>query len=459
MTKSIPHRYPANKVNITAAVASLLIVLLSTAHAQERALSLRDCIAMALGESSKLEASRLDLLAAGESVRAARASLWPNLAGSATSELFEGERTGKFGIVNANDTFGAGVQANNQIGATGIEILGLKLTYPLFRDGSIFGLNDAPAVESAKAQREALDWTKNLTREDVVFRITQAFIATVSAQNRGEPIDRRVALLEQSLGITKEQQGKGLLLPIDVSVINEQLNGARALAKVIHEQSVAGSLELSRLLGMHSTSHLHLVGTLPSPPEPPSASLLLGNALTQHPSLAVQRATIEKAKQDYRLERFRLYPNVTLHGSALYVTDFSNDAHEYAAGITVGVPIFDFGAQLATVRARKDTYAAEQARLGAVGDDVANQILTTYESIYALSESSLTLQGEIGKLDRDLRVTQSQQQQGIAQPLASIDTELQLVGKRDELAVIQARRLLLYASLQKATGGAWKWLP
>jgi outer membrane protein TolC len=459
MTKFTPHRFLANKANFTSAIAAfLLLALLGNVYGEDRALSLRDCIAIALGESSKLEASSLDLLAAGQSIYAARASLWPNLTGSATSEIFEGERTGKFGLVTSN-TFGAGVQANQQIGATGIELLGLKLTYPVFRDGSIFGLNDAPAVESAKAQRQVLEWTRNLTREEVIYRITQAFIATVSARNRAEPIDRRVALLEQSLGITKEQQGKGLILPIDVSVINEQLSGARTLAKVIREQSVAGSLELSRLLGMHSSTRLRLVTELPSPPEPPSASLLLGNALMQHPSLAVQRATIEKAKQDYRLERFRLYPDVTLHGSALYVTDFSNDAHEYAAGITVGVPIFDFGAQLATVRARKDTYAAEQARLGSVGDDVANQILTTYESIYALSENILTLQGEIGKLDRDLRVTQSQQQQGIAQPLASIDVELQLVGKRDELAVIQTRRLLLYASLQRATGGAWKWLP
>jgi multidrug efflux system outer membrane protein len=460
MTKSILHPAPLSKVKAAATAATLLFALMPALRAQSHALTLRECVAMALGESSKLEANRLDLLAAGENVRAARASLWPTLTGTADSEIFEGESTGKFGIVSsATDLGGNSVQTNNSLGATGIEVLGLKLTYPLFRDGSIFGLNDAPAVESFKARREALEWTKNLTREEVIYRIAQAFVATVSAENRGEPIDRRVELLERSLGIAKEQQGKGLLLPVDVSVANEQLNGARALAKVIHEQSVAGSLGLTRLLGMHSSAHIRLVTTLPTPPEPPSASLLLGNALTQHPSLGVQRANISKAKQDYRLERFRLYPSVTLHGGAAYVTDFSNDAHEYTAGIAVGVPIFDFGAQLATVRARRDTYAAEQARLNAVGDDVANEVLNAYEQIYALSESILTLQSDIGKLDRDLRVTQSQQQQGIAQPLASIDAELQVVGKRDELAVAEARRLLLYAGLQRATGGTWKWLP
>jgi len=40
-----------------------------------------------------------------------------------------------------------------------------------------------------------------------------------------------------------------------------------------------------------------------------------------------------------------------------------------------------------------------------------------------------------------------------------LPVELQLVGKRDELEIVQARRLLLYAKLQEAMGGTWKWLP
>lgn len=457
MTKSTPHRVQLLRASFVATAAAL--ILTPSLPAQTRTLTLRDCIATALGESSKLDASRLDLLAAGEEIRAARAQLLPVLTGTTSAEIFSGESTSKFGIVTTSNPFGGGLSSNRrEVGAAGIAIFGVKLDYPLFKEGSIFGLNDAPAVERTKAQRDALEWTTHLSREEVIYRITQAYVSTVSAQQRVQPIERRVSLLEQSLGITKEQQGKGLLLPIDVSVINEELSGARALSRVIHEQSIAGSLELTRLLGMQSSTHIRLDG-LPTPPDPPSASLLLGSALAQHPQLSVQRANIAKAKQDWRLERFRLYPSVILHGSGLDVTDFSQDAHDIVGSVTVSFPIFDFGAQRATVRARKDTYAAEQARLGSAADDVANQIVSAYESLYALSENILTLQGEIGKLDRDVRVAQSQQQQGIAQPLASIDAELQLVGKRDELAVIQARRLLLYAGLQRATGGTWKWLP
>lgn len=429
-----------------------------TSRAQDHPLTLQECIGIALGESSKLDASRFDLLAAGEQIRAARATLWPSLTGSATGEAFSGQQTGKFGIVTTTSPSGGGVNSNSEVGLAGLGIFGLKLDYPVFKDGSIFGLNDAPAVSAKRAQRAALAWTGHLTREEVIYRITQAFVAVVSAQNRVKPIERRVTLLEQSAGIMEEQQKKGLLLPIDVGVVREQLNGAHSLSAVIHQQAVAGSLELTRLLGLGSSSSIRLVSTLPELPEPPNAAQLLGASLASHPALQVQRANIDKAKQDYRLERFRLYPSVDLHGSALYVTDFDSDAHVFIGGVTVQVPIFDFGAQRATVRARKDTYSAEQARLGSAADDVANEVVRIYEQIYALSEKILTLQGEIGKLDRDLRVATSQQQQGIAEPLTTIDADLQLVGKRDELEVVRAQRLLLYASLQKATGGTWKWL-
>lgn len=468
MTKSIPHRNLTLQNSLVASLAALLLILplrlsaqkISTHNPQlpRHPLALQDCIAIALGESSKLEASRFDLLAAGEEIRAARASLWPNLTGSATGEAFSGRSAGAFALVSTSAT-GEGVNARKQVNLAGIGIFGLKLDYPIFKDGSIFGLNDAPTVEVKRAQRDALAWTTHLTREEVVYRITQAFVATVSAQNRVQPIEHRVDLLQRSLGITKEQQQNGLLLPIDVKVVSEQLSGAQSLSKAIHEQAVAGSLNLNQLLGLPPSSHVHLVNMLPEPPEPPSAAQLLGRLLTLHPSLQVQRANIEKAKQDYRLERFRLYPSVDLHGSVLDVSDFQNDAHDLVGGITVNIPIFDFGTQRDTVRARKDTYSAEQARLGAVADDLASEVVGIYQEIYDLSQNILRLQGEIGKLDRDVRVAQSQQQQGITPPLTAIDVELQLVSKRDELDVVRTRRLLLYANLQKAMGGTWKWIP
>jgi outer membrane protein TolC len=452
--------------NLGATLATLLFILPLGSQAGEtsessysrysRPLTVHDCIAIALGESPAVKASRYDVLTAAQEVRAAQGLVLPQFTGSAGYQLFEGSRVGKFSIVNLD----TGTSLNT-VGLSGVELYSAQLRYPLFKDGSILGLNNAPAIAERKAKKQALAWTVNLTREEVIFRITDEFILTVSARNRAGLGKRRVELLEQSVAITEEQEKQGLKLPIDLKVVKEQLSGAQTLAKLLRQQAVAGSLELSRSLGLHSTSDLALSSTLPDPPDPPpTAEQLLGGALARHPSIQVQRATIERAKQNYRLERFRLYPSVSLTGSAIYIDDFSSaNGSIYSGGITVSVPIFDFGAQLATARSKLMTYKAEEARLFSVADDVTYEVLKAYEAIYALSHNILELQDEISRAERDVQVIKSQQQQGIAPPLTAIERELRLIAKQDQLEGISARRLTLYAFLQKAAGGSWKWIP
>ncbi len=424
-----------------------------------------DCIALALDESPLLEASRLDVASATESARAARSRALPELTGTASAQIFSGSPTSRFSIVNS-DT-GVVIPRNpdnprggdRSVSGAAVEIFSAQLAYPLFRDGSILGLNTAPAEASQLARRRNLAWTTRLRREDVINRITDAYITTVSAENRAGYAERRVKLLREQVNITEEQQKQGLTLPIDLKLAKSQLSGSETLSKILRQQAVAGKIELSRALGFTSPDELNLSNELPEPPEPPSAELLLGaNNLGQHPQLEVQKAVIDQARQDYRLERFRLYPSVTLQGTAVHIDDFgSSSAEVYSGAVSVNVPIFDFGAQQATTRARLARYQAERARLSAVTDDVTFEIVTIYQSIYVLSQNILSLQQEVAKADRDFQVTGSQQEQGIATPLTAIEKELHLIAKRDDLDGLQVRRLMLYAALQKASGGSWKW--
>ncbi len=418
---------------------------------------------MALQESPSLEASRFDVASATEEVRAARAKLLPDLSAQASAQAFSGSPSSRFSIVNVGDQGSVAINpnrgnSNRSVNLGEVELYSAKLSYPLFKDGSFFGFGNPPAVASKQARKRNLAWTFQLRREEVIDRITDAYITTVSAINRAGYAERRVRLLDLLVGITQEQQRQGLTLPIDLKLAQGQLSGARSLAKILREQAVAGSIELSRALGMESAQDLHLSSELPLPPEPPSAQALLGNSLNQHPSLQVQRAVIDQAKADYKLERYRLYPSVNLDGSALHIDDFgSSGAEVYSGAITVSIPIFDFGAQLATTRAKLLKYKAERARLLAVADDVTFEVVKTYQEIYVLSQNILSLQEDVSKADRDLQVTNSQQQQGIAPPLTSIEKELRLIAKKDDLDGIEVRRLILYSALQKAAGGSWQW--
>ena len=469
MTKSILH-IDRSSNNVAAGLAALLFILPCTSEAQEaleaprsHPLTLHDCIAIALGESPALEASRFDVFSAAQEVRAAQGKVLPLLTGSAEYEVFSGSPTSKFSVVNLGSVTPSGVVVSPKtVGWTGLEQYAAHLKYGLFNDGSILGLNNAPAIAEKKAKKQAMAWTVNLTREEVIYRITDEFVATVSARNRLGLAERRVHLLDQSVSITQEQQKQGLKLPIDVKVAKDQFSAAQTLLTLLRQQAVAGSLGLSKTLGLSSSSKLSLSNILPDPPDPPpTTEQLLGACLNHHPSLEKQRAVIDQAKQDYRLERFRLYPSVFLDGSANEIDEFdpSNSASVFVGAIAISVPIFDFGAQLATTRSKLMKYKAEQARLFSTADDVNYEVLKTYQTIYTLTQHILDLQGDVSKAERDVQVIQAQQQQGIAEPLIAIEKELHLIAKQDELQGIEARRLTFYARLQKAAGGAWKWIP
>jgi len=126
-------------------LAALLFILPCTSEAGEglelrphHPLTLHDCIAIALGESPALEASRFDVMWAAQEVRAAQGMLLPQITGSAQYQLFSGSPTSKFGVINLGSvTPGGTVVTANTVGWTGVELYSAHLKYPLFADGSI----------------------------------------------------------------------------------------------------------------------------------------------------------------------------------------------------------------------------------------------------------------------------------------------------------------------------------
>src|ERR671936_384454 len=127
MTKSVLHLGRSSN-NVAACLAAILFVLPCMSEGEvletsrHRPLTLHDCIAIALGESPALEASRFDVLSAGEEVRAAQGKLLPEVTGSAQYQLFSGSPTSKFSVINLGSVTPSGtVVTAKSVGWTGIE--------------------------------------------------------------------------------------------------------------------------------------------------------------------------------------------------------------------------------------------------------------------------------------------------------------------------------------------------
>src|SRR5438874_611068 len=136
MTKSVRH-LDRSSSKVAARLVALLFILPCMSEAggalegfPNHPLTLHDCIAIALGESPALEASRFDVLSAAQEVRAAQGMLLPQITGSAQYQVFSGGRTGKFSVINLGSITSSGTAVTaNTVGSAEVELYGAHLRY------------------------------------------------------------------------------------------------------------------------------------------------------------------------------------------------------------------------------------------------------------------------------------------------------------------------------------------
>jgi outer membrane protein len=495
---------------------ALAIVLLAPplANATERPLGLRDCVDLALGRSPDLQIVEMELQGADESIWAARAGLLPLIAGRLTGETLWGEATSNFSLLHLADENGLpaatptteilidrSIQRSSQTTITRTNRFGksitvtrpgpttitnvtttttrtpktqppdtraefpmlgfgsVELSYPLFKDGSILGLNEAPAVGSAKAQKAALVWTKDLTREQVIFIVATSFLEAATRADCLRLDQRRVELTTQRLANMREQLRLGLKLATDVDFAAAQLRSSQQRLALSKQQDSAARMDLATLLGREART-LNVVSKLPPSPPLPAVDQLVAQAMAKHPGVGVQAAVVDQRNNDYRLARAQGLPQVALSTGYLHGVDLSapQDQRLYTAMVTVDVPLFDFGATRARTRAAFDTYLAEKIRLTKVGEDIRRAIIDAYAALVILQASAADAERDAVQAETAFQLVDSQWRSGLVPPLGATDAELALLDKKEALNDLRQKELGQFATLQNAAGGVWSWL-
>jgi outer membrane protein len=434
--------------------------------ADSKRLTLHECISEALGRSPRLESERYNLAADNEAIKKARAGLFPSVSINGGLDNLTGSPVSPFAVLGVNNPDETGLinpNRGNRAAARSVNLASVGtgstvLNYPLYDHGSILGLNNAPAVASAKSVYKRQQWTIRLSEQTVIETLAGVYYNVTAYRQKADLERRQVELSRKRVVILQQELALDLTLAQNVQLAKSQLAADQQSLLTSQQRSSDSTTQLAQLIGRPLGQKLKLDLSEPHIPALPPLQDFLNRVALNHPAIGVQEANIDVAQQNLRLAESALRPTVDFSASYTAATSFSTlNPTLFIVGLHVSVPIFDWGHNLDAEREERDRLKAAQAELGQIDLELRESILTELSNIHTTESAIAGLERDYVQAKNNFDLTNEQHEQGIATELALVDAEAALVKVKDDLTLARLVQRLEYVQLQKLAGGVWIW--
>lgn len=344
------------------------------------------------------------LMAAKEDVIQARSVLLPQLNASASYTERESDSQ------NYNDAFGA---IGSTISSTTNETsFTANLNMQLYRHDSWL------RMDNAKKSAHLSDISYQISKQDLIVRVTQAYFNVLSAQDDLEFAQAEKAAIERQLEQTKQRFSVGLTAITDVHEAQAQYDNA-VTEEILAENAVYNAEEALRVITNvypRKLSRLKTDRFSASRPIPDSANEWQQTAEAKNLDIIAQKIGVDIAKENIKIARAGHYPTLDLTGrfssakdqsgftSELFSEEFPETPYydSQSIGVTLTVPIYSGGATSSQVRQAQSNFVASSQDLAQTHRDAVrnarnayNTVIATVSAIKALEQAEISAESAL----------------------------------------------------------------
>jgi len=299
------------------------------------ALSVDDAVHLAVRNNPSLSASKLDIEAAQQGARSARA------------------------LANPQVVYTPAITS----GGSDTELL---VQQPLEINGSRSARVGAAEAQVESARAQALS-----AENSVVFSTKTAYYELVRAQEQLALASDQLEVTQEFDGLTRQQVDAGTRPTIDQ--IQSGIEVTRAKQQVVQAQAQADVAQgvLNTLLGHAPQESIGTVSAaLPNLPSLEDQSLLV-QALRNRPEIMLQQSAIDASQQDRRAIRAEGIPDLAPQYKATKIT---NGVQDGGLGVGLTIPFIDYGSRHSRLRQNEEATRADEIRLAAIRDQVRQEV-------------------------------------------------------------------------------------
>ena len=426
----------------------------------EKELTLEECIQLALSRDPQTKAIKLDIAGDRSKEWAARAAMLPVITGASTMNKLNGTPNSAISVNNVPDsTLNAANAQSNEISWGDAGTVSGQVAYPIFQRGSILGLNNIPAVETAKAGKRINESLFSQAIQTVLLNTTNAYMSYSWFRERSALMKRQVELSEKRLEILNLQEQLAMSDREDVLQAEVQLKNDRFNFENAEDKENASLARLMILTGKEDLAGVSLMPLQKWTIKVPTKADLAATVNPDHPAVRQQKAVTTQALQTVRQSRAALLPTVNVNAAYTRSNDLAGgeDQRFFTAFLTVSAPIFDFGSGISTLKESEHRYESAKLKEIQSQNDLFRQIMTQLEGWRTLGDSLDALDKDFWNQDRLFRLAKVQSEIGMVNAKSYLETEATWIAKKDQLGTIRLNYLITAAQIQQASGGLWSW--
>ncbi len=332
--------------------------------------------------------------------------------------------------------------------------LPLHLSYEL----DVFG-KARRALESAREAAASQGATYENVLLTVQADVAQSYFGLRSLRSQGLIYRRNVALLQDTLDLTRRLRAGGVNSDVDVYQAEAQLETVRNGALVVDQNYSAQSHALAVLVGQNPESFAIEIKPLDLDP-PPLPVGLPSDLLERRPDVAAAERTLASVNAQIGVAKAAFFPSIGLtavaglNSSALDKL-FQWSSREWTVGGNLNQSIFNGGALLANYRVAKANYEAALANYREQILSALGEVETGLSDLRYLREQNDVLGRAVDASQHLQDLATTRYQNGVVSYLEVIDAQRTLLQSQLALTQNRAQRLGATVVLIKALGGGW----
>lgn len=404
-------------------------------------LKLGDCIKIALEKNPLLRASTEGMIASHEVIGEAQAAYYPDIKASAGYSRWQQRAFLPAGLLPPT--------APTVIGPTDDFKAQGSARILLFDSGE-----RGARLNMARAASEISGENFNATRQDIMLRVHECFYRLAAALELKKVAAQNLARTEQHLKLASDRKAAGAAAESDVLRTKVAASEAK-LDRVRTEAMVRiNTGTLNTAMGIPVEISITPI-TEQSDAEASSdtVSSLLAKAIMCRPEIRLAQKRVEAARSAVKMAKSEYGPKVRAEGS-YGIRDDSSDFEdkEYAAGVSVEIPLFSGFSTKHKVAGKKAEVAKAEAEVDAVTQAILQEVWVARSKLQEALESVQTAELRVRDAGESARMLEERYKVGACTVTDLMDAQTALA--RAEAGLVEASWNLRIAgaTLARSTG-------